>query len=79
MLGVASLGILWDTKKKKKKIFDSYVNNNTCDDFGWEKTVKHINCAAGRKVNCRLSGTRKEFSLWQDYWIIISSMTVFFL
>lgn len=37
MLGITSLGMLWDSKKKKKKekkIFDRYVNNSTCDDFG---------------------------------------------
>lgn len=35
MLGVTSLGMQWDSKKKKKKkIFDSYVNNNICDGFG---------------------------------------------
>lgn len=25
---------LQEKKKKEKKIFDRYVNNSTCDDFG---------------------------------------------
>jgi len=36
-------------------------NKNTCDDFGYEKTVKCINCAAGQKSTAGCQGPKRNF------------------